>query len=428
MTNTQDGLSPLADRRRPLTIDEFVGQEHLLEGNRVLRKIIDGGAPFSLILWGDPGSGKTTLARIIAAACAMDAHFLSAISAGVADVRRVIEKGRANREGGVRTLLFLDEIHRFNKAQQDSVLGSVESGDIILIGATTENPSFNVISPLLSRTRVLKLARLSEAHLIRIMDRAMAGDPVLNEGNARFESDEVKEKLAALSNGDARRMLNMLETAFALSPEGLITADHLEEAVRNSMLYYDRAGDRHYDTISAFIKSLRGSDPDAAVYYLARMILAGEDPVFIARRMVIFASEDVGNAAPNALGVAVSAMTATQNIGLPEARIILSQCAVFLASAPKSNASYLAIESAMGAAGGGNHEIPLHLRNAPTDLMKKHGYGKGYRYPHDHEGHFVKESYLPGELAGQVFYRPTEQGGEKAIRERLKNLWPERYR
>ena len=428
MTEHRDELSPLADRRRPRDLDEFIGQEHLLEGNRVLRKIIDGGTPVSLILWGDPGSGKTTLARIIASACVMDAHFLSAISAGVADVRRVIEKGRANRERGVRTLLFLDEIHRFNKAQQDSVLGSVESGDIILIGATTENPSFNVISPLLSRSRVLKLARLSEAHLTRIMDLAMERDPVLSGGNARFESEAVKEKLAALSGGDARRMLNMLETAFSLSPDGLITGDHLEEAVRNSMLYYDRAGDRHYDTISAFIKSLRGSDPDAAVYYLARMILSGEDPVFIARRMVIFASEDVGNAAPNALTLAVSAMTATQNIGLPEARIILSQCAVFLASAPKSNASYLAIEGAAGAAGRGSHEIPLQLRNAPTELMKKHGYGRGYRYPHDHEGHFVKERYLPEELAGEVFYRPSDQGGEKAIRERLRGLWPERYR
>ncbi|TFH43188.1 MAG: replication-associated recombination protein A [Chrysiogenales bacterium] len=428
MTEKQDRLSPLADRCRPLTIEEFIGQEHLLSGNRILRNIIDKGAPFSLILWGEPGSVKTTLARIIASTCAMDSHFLSAISAGVADVRRVIERGRVNREKGVQTLLFLDEIHRFNKAQQDSVLGSVETGDIVLIGATTENPSFNVISPLLSRTRVLKLGRLSEPNLIKIMDQALGKDRALIEGGARFESDQLKEKLAAISNGDARRMLNILEAAFALAPDGLITDDHLEEAVRNSMLYYDRAGERHYDTISAFIKSLRGSDPDAAVYYLARMILAGEDPVFIARRMVIFASEDVGNAAPTALTLAVSAMTATQNIGLPEARIILSQCAVFLASAPKSNASYRAIEGAMGAAGGANYEIPLHLRNAPTDLMKKHGYGKGYRYPHDFEGHFVKEAYLPDEIAREVFYRPSDQGGEKAILDRLKSLWPDRYK
>jgi len=425
---TKDAFSPLADRCRPRSIEEFIGQEHLLSEHKILKTIIDKGAAFSLILWGEPGSGKTTLARLIASYCSMDSYFLSAISAGVADVRKVIEKGKQNREKGVQTLLFLDEIHRFNKAQQDSVLGSVESGDIILVGATTENPSFNVISPLLSRTRVLKLSRLSEKNLLDILDQAMRGDGVLKEGNARFEEDSTKEKLVAISNGDARRMLNILETAFALSQDGLITPAHLEEAVRNSMLYYDRAGDRHYDTISAFIKSLRGSDPDAAVYYLARMILSGEDPVFIARRMVIFASEDIGNAAPNALTLAVSAMTATQNIGLPEARIILAQCATFLASAPKSNASYLSVEAALSAAKDSNYEIPLHLRNAPTDLMKKLGYHKGYRYPHDYDRHFVKEQYLPDELKGEVFYRPTEEAGEKAIRERLKSLWPERYK
>ncbi|OHD65499.1 MAG: AAA family ATPase [Spirochaetes bacterium RBG_13_51_14] len=424
----KDEFSPLADRCRPRTIEEFVGQEHLLSEHRILRSIIDTGSAFSLILWGEPGSGKTTLARIIASYCKMDSYFLSAISAGVADVRKVIEKGKENRAQGVQTLLFLDEIHRFNKAQQDSVLGSVESGDIILIGATTENPSFNVISPLLSRTRVLRLSRLSEKHLLEILDRALRNDEILKKGGARFEGDGVREKLAAISNGDARRMLNIVETAFALSSDGLITDAHLEEAVRNSMLYYDRAGDRHYDTISAFIKSLRGSDPDAAVYYLARMILSGEDPVFIARRMVIFASEDVGNAAPNAITLAVSAMTATQNIGLPEARIILSQCATFLASAPKSNAAYLAVEGAMAAAKDSNYEIPLHIRNAPTELMKKLGYHKGYRYPHDFDRHFVKDVYLPEEIRNEVFYNPTEEGSEKAIRERLRSLWPERYK
>lgn len=423
-----DTFSPLADRCRPRTIEEFIGQEHLLSEHKILRTIIDKRTAFSLILWGDPGSGKTTLARLIASYCEMEPHFLSAISAGVADVRKVIEKGKENRGRGMQTLLFLDEIHRFNKAQQDSVLGSVESGDIVLVGATTENPSFNVISPLLSRTRVLRLARLSEPNLMTILEHALAKDELLKKGNARFAGDDIKEKLVAISNGDARRMLNILETAYALSPDGAITADQLEEAVRNSMLYYDRAGDRHYDTISAFIKSLRGSDPDAAVYYLARMILSGEDPVFIARRMVIFASEDVGNAAPTALNLAVSAMTAVQNIGLPEARIILSQCAAFLAAAPKSNASYRAIDEAMAAAKDSNYEIPMHIRNAPTDLMKKHGYGKGYRYPHDHDRHFVKETYLPEEIKNEVFYRPTEEGGEKAIRDRLKSLWQERYK
>lgn len=428
MMEQKDAFSPLADRCRPRTIDGFVGQEHLLSEHKILRTIIDRGTAFSLILWGEPGSGKTTLARIIASCCKMEAHFLSAISAGVADVRKVIEKGKENRAKGVQTLLFLDEIHRFNKAQQDSVLGSVESGDIILIGATTENPSFNVISPLLSRTRVLKLSRLSEENLMKILDQALAADEVLKEGGARFADDDVKKTLVGVANGDARRMLNIMETAFALSPDGLITAASIEEAVRNSMLYYDKTGDRHYDTISAFIKSLRGSDPDAAVYYLARMIESGEDPVFIARRMVIFASEDVGNAAPTALTLAVSAMTATQNIGLPEARIILSQCATFLASAPKSNASYLAVDAALAVAKQSNYEIPLHVRNAPTDLMKKLGYHKGYKYPHDFERHFVKDQYLPDELKDRVFYKPTEEGSEKVLRDRLKSLWPERYK
>jgi putative ATPase len=424
----QATFSPLADRCRPKTIEEFIGQEHLLSEHKVLRSIIDTGTAFSLILWGEPGSGKTTLARLIASYCNLDSYFLSAISAGVADVRKVIEKGKANRAKGVQTLLFLDEIHRFNKAQQDSVLGSVESGDIILIGATTENPSFNVISPLLSRTRVLRLARLTEKNLLDILDQSLRNDEVLKKGNARLSDSSVKEKLVAISNGDARRMLNILETAFSLSSDGLISDAHLEEAISNSMLYYDRAGDKHYDTISAFIKSLRGSDPDAAVYYLARMILSGEDPVFIARRMVIFASEDIGNAAPNAVTLAVSTMTATQNIGLPEAEIILSQCAVYLASAPKSNASYMAIQSAKAAAKDSNYEIPMHIRNAPTDLMKKHGYGKGYKYPHDFNGHFVKEVYLPEEIRDSVFYNPSEAGSEKAIQERLKSLWPERYK
>jgi putative ATPase len=428
MMDKNDTFSPLADRCRPRSIEEFIGQEHLLSENRVLRTVIDRGTAFSIILWGDPGSGKTTLARLIGSYCNMDSYFLSAVSAGVADVRKVIEKGRENRKKGHQTLLFLDEIHRFNKAQQDSVLGSVESGDIILIGATTENPSFSVISPLLSRTRVLKLSRLSEGDLLSILDNAMGRDELLKEGNARFSDGAVKEKLAAISNGDARRMLNILESAFSLSADGLIAGEHLEEAVRNSMLYYDRVGDRHYDTISAFIKSLRGSDPDAAVYYLARMIVSGEDPVFIARRMVIFASEDVGNAAPTALTLAVSAMTAVQNIGLPEAEIVLSQCAAYLASAPKSNASYRAIRSAEETAKESNYEIPLHLRNAPTGLMKRLGYARDYKYPHEFEGHFVDEQYLPDEIRDRVFYEPSAEGSEKAIGERLRALWPKRTR
>jgi putative ATPase len=394
---------------------------------KIIKSMLDRKLAFSLILWGEPGSGKTTLARLIARYCTMDSYFLSAISAGVGDVREVIAKGKQNRIQGVATLLFLDEIHRFNKAQQDSVLGSVESGDIVLIGATTENPSFNVISPLLSRARVIKLSPLTDDDLRAILDHALSTDEILREGNISIDSP-LKEKLITLAGGDARRMLNLLETTFLISKNGVITGEHIEEALKNSVLYYDRAGDKHYDAISAFIKSLRGSDPNAAVYYLARMILSGEDPVFIARRMVIFASEDIGNAVPNALQIAVATMTAVQNIGLPEAEIVLSQCVCFLASAPKSNASYLAIKKAKGIAGESNYEIPLHIRNAPTGLMKKLGYGKDYQYPHDFKGHFVKETYLPDEIKNEVLYDPTEQSQEKGIRERLKELWPEKYK
>lgn len=418
---------PLAERCRPRRFEDFVGQDHIMSPGRIIRSTVESGKFFSLILWGDPGTGKTTLARLIAESLSLDSYFLSAISAGVADVRKIIQKGKENRKYNKQTLLFLDEIHRFNKAQQDAVLGAVESGDIILIGATTENPSFSVIAPLLSRTRVIKLNRLTEDMLIQIIDRAVAEDEILGNGSIVF-SDGVKEKLASLSGGDARRMLNILETSFNLSEGGAITGEVLGEAVKNSTLYYDRAGDRHYDTISAFIKSLRGSDPNAAVYYLARMILAGEDPVFMARRMVIFASEDIGNASPQAINIAVSTLNAVQNIGMPESEIILSQCAVFLASSPKSNASYTAIKEAKKLAESTNYEIPLHIRNAPTGLMKDLGYGKDYRYPHDFNGNFVDEDYLPVEIKDKIFYQPSGEGSEASIRERLRKLWPGKYR
>ncbi|MBN1533487.1 MAG: replication-associated recombination protein A [Spirochaetes bacterium] len=418
---------PLAERCRPATVEQFIGQRHLLGDGRILKTMLGKNTVYSMIFWGEPGSGKTTLARLIAEHCSMDSHFLSAISAGVADVRKVIEKGRENRKNGVRTLLFLDEIHRFNKAQQDSVLGSVEAGDIVLIGATTENPSFSIISPLLSRTRVIKLERFSAQELETILRHALESDEILKGMNIRFD-EGVQEKLIGISNGDARRMLNILETAALVSRQGLIDQGCIDEAVKNSFLYYDRAGDHHYDTISAFIKSMRGSDPDAAVYYMARMLHSGEDPEFITRRMVIFASEDVGNAVPQAITMAVSTLTAVRLIGMPEAEIVLSQCATFLASAPKSNASYMALRRAQEAVRKGEFTIPMHIRNAPTGMMERFGYGKGYRYPHDYPEHFIEEDYLPEELKGSLFYEPTELGSEKTIRERLKRLWPRRFR
>ena len=418
--------TPLAERMRPESLEDFVGQEHILAQGKIVRTMIDKGAPFSVIFWGEPGSGKTTLAKIIALQCGMDYYFLSAISAGVADVRKIIEHGKENRAYGKNTLLFIDEIHRFNKAQQDAVLGAVESGDVILIGATTENPSFSVISPLLSRTRVVRLNKHTENDLLEILNRAVQKDILFAEKKPVFD-ENVREKIVSISGGDARRMLNILESSYIISKDGKITESEIEEAVKNSVLYYDKTGDKHYDTISAFIKSMRGSDPDAALYYLARMILSGEDPEFIARRMVIFASEDIGNASPAALNLAVSAMTAVKNIGLPEAEIILSQCVAFLASSPKSNSAVVAIGLAKKAATVDIHEIPMHLRNAPTDLMKKSGYGSGYKYPHDYEGHFVKETYLPEKIKNSVFYFPGEEGSEKSIKDRLLKLWPWKY-
>ncbi len=426
--NEKKELSPLAERCRPKSLDEFIGQNHLIGNGKILRAVFEKKSPFSMILWGEPGSGKTTLAHLIADYCGMDSYFLSAISAGVKDVRKIIDKGIENKQKGLPTLLVIDEIHRFNKGQQDAVLGAVESGDVILIGATTENPSFQVISPLLSRTQVLRLKKLTDDELSSILENALKKDDTLKNINIIFEND-VRKNLIGISQGDARRMLNLLDASLMMAPDARITQDILKEAIRDTTLYYDRAGDKHYDTISAFIKSIRGSDPNAAVFYLAKMIEGGEDPEFIARRMVILASEDIGNASPNAISIATSVFTAVKNIGMPEAEIILSHCATFLASSPKSNASYLALQRAKNALNNNNSlEIPMHLRNAPTGLMKSMGYSKGYQYPHDFEGHFIDEDYLPDKIKHEVFYRPGEEGSEKTIAERLRKLWPLKYK
>jgi putative ATPase len=423
---------PLADRVRPTTLEEFIGQRHLLGEGKALRKAIQSDDLVSMILWGPPGSGKTTLARIIARETKSEFHSLSAVTAGVADVRQVLERARRNRARGLRTILFIDEIHRFNKAQQDALLPAVEDGTILLIGATTENPSFEVIGPLLSRCRVFRLYPLSREELRAVVERALRVDPWLSSRKVQFAGAALP-LLIDLSGGDARVLLNALELAVRLtSPnaEGATVVDEerVREAMQRPALLYDKAGDYHYDLISAFIKSVRGSDPDAAIYWMARMLAGGEDPKFIARRMIILASEDIGNADPFALVLATSAFTAVDYVGMPEARIILAQAAAYLASAPKSNAAYVAISEAMeDVEAEPLADVPLHLRNAPTELMRQMGYASGYKYPHDFEGHFVRQSYRPPGK-DRVYYRPTEMGVEKRLRERLQQLWPERYR
>ncbi len=416
-------VAPLAERSRPDSLESYVGQEHIAGPDGIVRRMIETNRPMSLILWGGPGCGKTTLARIISDHLNLDSYYMSAMSAGVADVRKVIDTGRKNRAHGVTTLLFLDEIHRFNKAQQDSVLQAVESGDLVLIGATTENPSFSIIAPLLSRARVLKLELLSEENLKEILARVMKHDSYLSSFTLE---EQAQQLLLASAGGDARKMLNLLESLASQSTAQTINADAVKKEIEHASGYYDRSGDRHYDTISAFIKSVRGSDPDAAVYYLARMLSGGEDPVFIARRLVILASEDIGNASPQALNIAVSAMQACQQIGMPEARIILSQCTTFLACSPKSNAAYTAINAALEDVKFDSSEIPMHIRNAPTTMMREMGYSEGYIYPHDVPGSFSGQDYFP-ENREKVYYDPTEHGSEKAIRSRLRELRPKRY-
>lgn len=423
---------PLAERMRPDTLDNFAGQKHLIGEGKPLRKMIGNNDVISMILWGPPGVGKTTLALIIANSVNADFIQISAVSSGVKDVRQAIEKAELNRKHlGKRTILFIDEIHRFNKAQQDSLLHSVESGVITLIGATTENPSFEVISPLLSRCRVYILEDLSEEDLLSLAENALSKDPELSGLKINIPD---KKLLIKFSGGDARRLLNGLDLAVKSAiPDNNgvfnITNDVLKEAFQKNYIRYDKDAEEHYNIISAFIKSIRGSDPDAAVYWLARMLKGGEDPKFIARRMVVLASEDIGNADPNGLTIATSAFTAIDYIGMPEAQLTLAQAATYLASAPKSNASYMAIAAAKkDVEETGELPVPLHLRNAPTKLMKNLDYGKEYKYSHDFEGHFTVQQYLPEELKDKVYYRPTGIGEESKIKDRLINWWKNKKR
>ncbi len=421
--NEPDGNAPLAARMRPRTLDEFVGQTHLVGEAGALTRVVQPGSLPSILLWGPPGSGKTTLARLLAERAQGSWRQLSAVTSGVADLRRIFAEAAAARDQGVMTVLFIDEIHRFNKAQQDALLPHVEDGTIRLVAATTENPYYEVNSPLLSRLRVYRLEPLDEAELRAIVERALREQRGL-AGRVTLE-DAAMASLLDLSGGDARQALNVLEaTASAAGLSATLTAEQVAEAAQERLLAYDRVGDEHYEAASAFIKSMRGNDPDAALYWCASMIAAGEDPTFVARRIVIAASEDVGNADPRALQVAVAAMQAVEMIGLPEAQYALAQAAAYVASAPKSNRAGAAYFAALAdVEEHGRRPVPLHLRpSSHRRLSREYGYGKGYRYPHDYEGADVDQEYLPDELVGHVFYEPSDQGLEGAIGERLQRL------
>ena len=413
---------------RPRTISEYLGQGHLLGEGKMLRRLIESDRITSLIFWGPPGSGKTTLARIIAGATKSHFIFFSAIMNGIKEIREVVKEAEdALKYQGKRTILFVDEIHRFNKSQQDAFLPYVERGTFTMIGATTENPSFEVIAPLLSRCKVLVLNPLSDEDLLEILKGALADEERGLGACNLTAADEALAFIAEQAGGDARIALNTLDMASRLAQDGTITLETARDALQKKPLLYDKGGEEHYNVISAFIKSMRGSDPDAALYWLARMLEAGEDPIFILRRMVVFASEDVGNADPRGLQMAVSALEAFRLVGMPEGRIILGQAVTYLATAPKSNASYAGINEALAEVRkSGGLPVPMQIRNAPTKLMKGLGYGKGYLYPHDHKDGVVTQQYLPDELAGRRFYTPKPSGYEKSIKERMEWIRGER--
>lgn len=422
-------VQPLAERLRPRTLDDYIGQKHLVGPGAILRKMIDAGRISSFILWGPPGVGKTTLAQIIANKLETPFYTLSAVTSGVKDVREVIEKAKNNRFfSQTSPILFIDEIHRFSKSQQDSLLGAVETGVVTLIGATTENPSFEVIRPLLSRCQLYVLKSLEKEDLLELLHNAIVKDAILKE-----KKIELKETDAMLrfSGGDARKLLNILELVVEADTEEtiVITDEKVTDRLQQNPLAYDKDGEMHYDIISAFIKSIRGSDPDGALYWLARMVEAGEDPAFIARRLVISASEDIGLANPNALLLANAAFDAVMKIGWPEGRIPLAEATVYLATSPKSNSAYEGINSALELVRQtGNLPVPLHLRNAPTKLMKQLGYGKDYKYAHAYQGNFVQQQFLPDEVKNSRLWNPQNNAQEAKIKERMQSLWGERFK